>query len=176
MTNVAELQSRPALEATAARSYASAPNTTQDPATMSAISAYPPSTSTVALLRISQERNTIRDWWVSQRNFQTLSVTRIFEKGCFTSIRSRKLHQFPICKGRLLSWQILYRNLKKSWSLLLKFIHAADATSVLSKRGSLRSWPILMKSTKVQTLGELRLRGTTNWWAGFLFSLLVVSR
>ena len=35
----------------------------------------------------------------------------------------------------------------------------------------------IMKSTEVQTLGELRTHGTTNWWAGLLYSmcLLVVS-
>ena len=36
-----------------------------------------------------------------------------------------------------------------------------------------------MKSTKVQTLGELRMRDTANWWAGLLvvyMRLLVVSR
>ena len=33
-----------------------------------------------------------------------------------------------------------------------------------------------MKSTEVQTLGEVRMRGATNSWAGLFFSLLVVSR
>ena len=33
-----------------------------------------------------------------------------------------------------------------------------------------------MKNTEVQTLGELRMRGTANWWAGLLsMRLLVVS-
>ena len=29
----------------------------------------------------------------------------------------------------------------------------------------------VMKSTKVQTLGELRMRGTANWWAGLLICI-----
>ena len=34
-----------------------------------------------------------------------------------------------------------------------------------------------MKSTKVQTLGELRMSDTANWWAGPIsMRLLVVSR
>ena len=39
-------------------------------------------------------------------------------------------------------------------------------------------YPIIntkMKSTKVQTLGELRMRDAANWWAGSM-RLLVVSR
>ena len=31
-----------------------------------------------------------------------------------------------------------------------------------------RGKAVLMKSTKVQTLGELRMRGTANGWAGLL--------
>ena len=46
-------------------------------------------------------------------------------------------------------------------------VHTLNFTEITQKQAK-------MKSTKVQTLGELRMRGTANWWAG-LFVVCVYS-
>ena len=148
VSNVAKLLSRPALEATAARSYASAANAPHDPATTSATSAYPLSTSAVALPRISQERKfnvilygideyprgTSRPFRLQGDLNKAVSLL----SGLDNSINSQSV------KDEFRLGKFSAEN-QKPQPLLVKFIRAADATSVLSKRGSLRSSPIFIK-------------------------------
>ena len=148
VSNVDELLSRPVLEATAARSYASAANAPQDPATTSATLAHPPSTSTVANPRISQERkfNVIiygidecpRGTSRPSRLQGDLDKAVLLLSGLDNSINSQCVKDvFRLGKFSVEN--------QKPRPVLVKFIRAADAISVLSKRGSLRSSPIFIK-------------------------------
>ena len=53
------------------------------------------------------------------------------------------------------------------WSYDREFCSSSSSSSS-SCLTSITKKPKEMKSTKVQTLGELRMRGTANWWAGLL--------
>ena len=149
--------SRPALEATAARSYASAANAPQDPATTSATSAYPPSTSVVALPRISQERKfNVVLYGIDEYPRGTSRPSRLqgdlnkavsLLSGLDNSINSQSVKDvFRLGKFSAEN--------QKPRPLLVKFIRAADAQSVLSKRGSLRSSPTFIKHGHFSTRGS----------------------
>ena len=83
----------------------------------------------------------LRCWWKFIKILRQILISMLF-----TSLRSEESE--AICCSS--------NNILPSWKQCI--MHAYQVLS--------QSIQLLMKSTTVQTLGELRMRDTANWWAG----------
>ena len=104
-------------------------------------------------------------------------VETITKSFCYLYIYTSRL----VLQGRERTSQSWYRRGQDSgvvWQPLHRCPHTAThRPSTTAGTALLQGWGYeTMKSTKVQPLSELRMRGTANWWAGLFMRLLVVSR